>query len=163
MQKVVLFLPFRSDALGHLFTMVGKDWTQVGVANLYTNIKRNGYEILYLTSRPIGQAHSTRSYLKSVDQNSYQLPDGPVIMSPDRLFTAIHREMIMRKPEEFKIAALKDIRRLFPGETPFYAGFGNRITDSVSYKSVDIPASRIFTVNAQGEISLELSTGFKSS
>jgi phosphatidate phosphatase LPIN len=34
----------------------------------------------------------------------------------------------MRKPEEFKIAALKDILRLFKGKNPFYAGFGNRIT-----------------------------------
>ena len=45
----------RSDVLGHMFTMVGKDWTHAGVANLYTNICQNGYRILYLTSRAIGQ------------------------------------------------------------------------------------------------------------
>ena len=40
-------------------------------------------------------------------------------------------EVIIRKPEEFKIKCLKDIESLFP-ETikPFYAGFGNRINVS---------------------------------
>jgi phosphatidate phosphatase LPIN len=81
----------KSDALGHIFTMAGKDWTHSGVAKLYTDITNNGYHILYLTSRAIGQADYTRKYLKNVEQNNYQLPDGPVIMSPDRLMTAFHR------------------------------------------------------------------------
>ncbi len=67
-------------------------------------------------------------YLRNVEQESFQLPEGPVIMSPDRLIAAFHREVIMRRPEEFKIAALKDIRKLFLDDNPFYAGFGNRIT-----------------------------------
>lgn len=45
----------KSDALGHLFNMVGKDWTHPGVAKLYSDISRNGYRMLYLTSRAIGQ------------------------------------------------------------------------------------------------------------
>lgn len=81
----------RSDALGHVFTMIGRDWTHMGVAKLYTDICRNGYKILYLTSRAIGQADSTREYLKGIKQNDYQLPEGPVIMSPDRLMASLHR------------------------------------------------------------------------
>ncbi|TPX34174.1 phosphatidate phosphatase [Synchytrium microbalum] len=154
----------KSDALGHLFAVVGRDWTHAGVAGLYTNIRNNGYQILYLTSRAIGQASYTREYLKAVSQGSYTLPPGPVIMSPDRLFTALHREVIMRKPEEFKIACLRDIKRLFgEGITPFYAGFGNRITDALSYRSVDVPPSRIFTIDPTGEIRLELMVHYKSS
>ncbi|TPX46585.1 phosphatidate phosphatase [Synchytrium endobioticum] len=155
----------KSDALGHLFTMVGRDWTHAGVASLYTNIRSNGYQILYLTSRAIGQASYTRDYLRTVNQGSYQLPAGPVIMSPDRLFTAFHREVIMRKPEEFKIACLRDIKRLFGNEivSPFYAGFGNRITDALSYRSVDVPPSRIFSIDPTGEIRLELMVNYKSS
>jgi len=38
-----------------VFTMIGKDWTHSGVAKLYTDITKNGYQILYLTSRAIGQ------------------------------------------------------------------------------------------------------------
>lgn len=152
----------KSDALGHLFTFVGKDWTHSGVANLYTNIFRNGYQILYLTSRAIGQSNYTRGYLKKVEQGQYQLPDGPIIMSPDRLFKALHREMIIKKPEDFKIAALSDIKSLWKDRNPFYAGFGNRITDALSYKKVDVPTSRIFTIDPKGEVKLELLSGYKS-
>ncbi|SPO27654.1 related to SMP2 protein, involved in plasmid maintenance, respiration and cell proliferation [Ustilago trichophora] len=247
----------KSDALGHVFTMIGRDWTHIGVAKLYTDIARNGYRIMYLTSRAIGQADSTRDYLKGIRQNGYQLPDGPVIMSPDRLIASLHREVILRKPEVFKMACLRDIARLFgadprtaqsqpggdlknldseavekaqtgagvddspgagaataaPSEstgaqsptsdatsirsgrlspspstmssptlaslppldpqpakkeehpTPFYAGFGNRITDALSYRSVNIPSSRIFTIDTNGEVKMELLelAGYKSS
>lgn len=153
----------KSDALGHVFTMIGKDWTHNGIAKLYTDISNNGYHFLYLTSRAIGQADYTRDYLKKVIQEKYQLPDGPVIMSPDRLFTSFHREVIMRKPEVFKMACLKDIQRLFGGRDPFYAGFGNRITDARSYRSVSVPSSKIFTIDPYGDLKLELLCGFKSS
>lgn len=81
----------KSDALGHVFTMIGRDWTHAGVAKLYTDIARNGYKLMYLTSRAIGQADTTREYLKGINQVGYTLPDGPVIMSPDRLMTSLHR------------------------------------------------------------------------
>jgi phosphatidate phosphatase LPIN len=202
----------KSDALGHVFTMIGRDWTHLGVAKLYTDIARNGYRIMYLTSRAIGQADTTRDYLRGINQNNYRLPDGPVIMSPDRLIASLHREVILRKPEVFKMACLRDIARLFgadprhaqpqpggslPGvttealkdaarkeveptasggnsastntssanPTPFYAGFGNRITDALSYRSVNIPSSRIFTIDTNGEVKMELLelAGYKSS
>lgn len=153
----------KSDAMGHLMAMIGKDWTHDGVAQLYTDIANNGYHFMYLTSRAIGQADYTRDYLKKILQNNYQLPDGPVVMSPDRLFTSLHREVIMRKPEMFKMACLKDIQRLFGGRDPFYAGFGNRITDAISYRSVNVPSSRIFTIDPEGSVKLELVTGFTSS
>lgn len=72
----------------------------------------------------------------------------------------------MRKPEVFKMACLRDILRLFgDGRNPFYAGFGNRITDALSYRSVNIPSSRIFTIDSTGEVKLELLelAGYKSS
>ncbi|TDL29651.1 LNS2-domain-containing protein [Rickenella mellea] len=157
----------KSDALGHVFTMIGRDWTHLGVAKLYTDICRNGYKIMYLTSRAIGQADSTRDYLKGINQNNYQLPEGPVIMSPDRLMASLHREVIMRKPEVFKMACLRDIQRLFGDatENPFYAGFGNRITDALSYRSVNVPSARIFTIDSSGEVKMELLelAGYKSS
>ncbi|KAJ3057806.1 hypothetical protein HDU99_007122, partial [Rhizoclosmatium hyalinum] len=154
----------KSDVLGHVFTMVGQDWTHSGVASLYTNIHKNGYQILYLTSRAIGQANYTRDYLKKVEQGKFQLPEGPIVMSPDRLFAAFHREVIQRRPEEFKISCLRDIKRLFgPNASPFYAGFGNRITDVQSYRAVEIPLSRIFTIDPSGEVKLEFTKNYKSS
>lgn len=64
----------------------------------------------------------------------------------------------MRKPEVFKMACLRDIQRLFgsTAPSPFYAGFGNRITDALSYRSVNIPSSRIFTIDSNGEVKMEL-------
>ena len=78
-------------------------------------------------------------------------------MSPDGLIVALTREVILRRPEvllflipkiqahpllrawqEFKIAALRNIASLFPAHlatSPFYAGFGNRITDVISYRA----------------------------
>lgn len=66
------------------------------------------------------------------------------------------REVVLRKPEVFKMACLRDIKRLFVDRNPFYAGFGNRLTDGLSYRSVEIPSSRIFTIDPYGNVKLEL-------
>jgi phosphatidate phosphatase LPIN len=87
---------------------------------------------------------------------------------------ALRREVYLRKPEVFKMACLRDIMSLFqpplqedapptvahhqPQRTPFYAGFGNRLTDALSYRSVAIPPTRIFTINSNAEVSLHLLT-----
>jgi len=76
-----------------------------------------------------------------------------VITSPDRLFKAAFREVILKTPQVFKIAALNDIAALFPpGSNPFYAGFGNRDTDVAAYKAVGVNPARIFIVNPAGEV-----------
>lgn len=121
---------------------------------------------MYLTSRSVGQADTTRAYLYGVCQDGYRLPKGPVIMSPDRTMAALRREIYLRKPEVFKMACLRDILGLFAGkENPFYAGFGNRLTDALSYRSVNIPSAKIFTINSNAEVSLDLLslTKYKSS
>lgn len=126
---------------------------------MYTDIVNNGYNIFYLTSRSVGQADSTRAYLNGVVQDNYRLPKGPVIMSPDRTVAALRREIYLRKPEVFKMACLRDIMQLFDKpvhQSPFYAGFGNRFTDALSYRSVNIPSIRIFTINSSAEVSLDL-------
>ncbi|KAF8418933.1 Lipin/Ned1/Smp2-domain-containing protein [Tirmania nivea] len=149
----------KSDALGHVLTMLGRDWTHLGVAKLYTDIAANGYHVLYLTSRSVGQADTTRNYLNGIVQDKFKLPKGPVIMSPDRTMAALKREVYLRKPEVFKMACLRDILNLFgPNHNPFYAGFGNRLTDALSYRSVNIPSTRIFTINSNAEVSLDLLT-----
>ena len=177
----------KSDVLGHVLNTIGRDWTHPGVAKLYTDIASNGYNFLYLTSRSVGQADTTRNYLDGIVQEGYRLPKGPVILSPDRTIAALRREVYLRKPEIFKMACLRDIMTLFSGAggtshahedqsaglyhtisqgglgpnrgkqgSPFYAGFGNRLTDALSYRSVNIPSTRIFTINSNSEITLDL-------
>ncbi|XP_076753457.1 phosphatidate phosphatase LPIN isoform X1 [Xylocopa sonorina] len=154
----------KSDVLGHILPIVGKDWAQSGVAQLFTKIKNNGYKLLYLSARAIGQAKVTREYLKSIRQGDLSLPDGPLLLNPTSLISAFHREVIERKPEEFKISCLSDIQALFPeGSKPFYAGYGNRINDVWAYRAVGIPTMRIFTINHRGELKHELTQTFQSS
>ncbi|KAF7493493.1 Phosphatidate phosphatase LPIN2 [Sarcoptes scabiei] len=152
----------KSDVLGHILPYIGKDWAQWGVTNLYSRIEKNGYRFLYLSARAIGQAKGTRDYLSSICQEDIYLPDGPLLLSPTSLFSALHREVIEKKPEEFKISCLKDIQTLFTNN-PFFAGFGNKINDTWAYKAVGIDPSRIFTVNHKGELKLDKLPSFKSS
>lgn len=143
----------KSDVLGHLFSMVGKDWSHPGIAHFYHNISENGYNFLYLSSRAIGQANFTREYLLSLKQDDYALPDGPLIISPDRLFKSFFREVIEKNPQKFKTAALNEIGGLFPLEhCPFYAGFGNRDTDAIAYRAAGVDLNRIFIINPAGNI-----------
>jgi phosphatidate phosphatase LPIN len=175
----------KSDILGHIYYYIGRDWTHNGVAKLFTMIKvvfpsvccclvapvchasqrvlqRHGYEIMYLTSRAIGQSDSTRQYLQSVKQEGdASLPAGPVITSPDRLIAAFTREVIHRKPHEFKIECLKSIRRLFPANrNPFYAGFGNRDTDMLSYREAGVNPGKIFLINPKARETFLVMTWF---
>lgn len=48
----------KSDVLGHVLPVIGRDWAQSGVAELFTKIKNNGYHLAYLSARAIGQVSS---------------------------------------------------------------------------------------------------------
>nr|ATI22164.1 lipin 2 [Brachionus koreanus] len=154
----------KSDVWGQVLPLLGKDWTQTGVADLFSTIEKNEYKFIYLSARAIGQSTTTRNLLTNVNQNGFKLPYGPLLITPTSLFTAFHKEVIERKPEEFKIQCLKDIQNLFPSfHNPFHAGYGNRTNDVTAYKAVNIDVSRIFTINPQGEIKHEVSRMFQSS
>ncbi len=50
-----------------------------------------------------------------------------ISISIDVVHFSFLREVIERKPEEFKILCLQQIRTFFPDEyNPFHAGFGNK-------------------------------------
>lgn len=153
----------KSDVLGQFMPLVGKDWTQSGVARLFSAIKENGYQLLFLSARAIVQAYLTRSFLLNLKQDGKALPSGPVVISPDGLFPSLYREVIRRAPHEFKIACLEDIKALFPPEyNPFYAGFGNRDTDELSYRKIGIPKGKIFIINPKGEVAISHRIDVKS-
>ncbi|KAF5747055.1 phosphatidate phosphatase PAH2-like isoform X1 [Tripterygium wilfordii] len=153
----------KSDVLGQFMPLVGVDWSQTGVTNLFSAIKENGYQLLFLSARAISQAYHTRRFLVNLKQNGKALPDGPVVISPDGLFPSLFREVIRRAPHEFKIACLEDIKALFPPDcNPFYAGFGNRHTDEISYLKVGIPMGKIFIINPKGEVAVHRRVDTKS-
>ncbi|XP_071114379.1 phosphatidate phosphatase LPIN3-like [Haliotis cracherodii] len=152
----------KSDVLGQILPIIGRDWSQSGVASLFTRIHKNGYKFLYLSARAIGQSRITKDLLRGIKQGELVLPEGPLLLNPTSLISAFHREVITKKPEEFKISCLKDINALFT-RSPFYAGFGNKINDVWAYRALNIPNFRIFTINHRGELRHELSNTFQSS
>ncbi|KAG6401500.1 hypothetical protein SASPL_138357 [Salvia splendens] len=153
----------KSDVLGQFMPLVGKDWTHSGIAHLFSAIKENGYQLLFLSARAIVQAYLTKSFLFNLKQDGKSLPNGPVVISPDGLFPSLYREVIRRAPHEFKIACLEDIKALFPPDyNPFYAGFGNRDTDELSYRKIGIPKGKIFIINPKGEVAINRRIDVKS-
>ncbi|XP_076456760.1 phosphatidate phosphatase LPIN1-like [Babylonia areolata] len=152
----------KSDVMGQILPLIGRDWSQSGVARLFTRLSTNGYKLLYLSARAIGQARHTKELLRSIRQGDRVLPDGPLLLNPTSLISAFHREVIVKNPEEFKIHCLKDIANLFPS-SPFYAGFGNKVNDVIAYRALQIPSFRIFTINPQGQLRHEFSHTFLSS
>ncbi|CAF1896893.1 unnamed protein product [Brassica napus] len=135
----------------HAFGWKGVDTVWCGQA--FSAIKENGYQLLFLSAPAIVHAYLTRSFLNNLKQDGKALPNGPVVISPDGLFPALYREVIRRAPHEFKIACLEDIKKLFPEHyNPFYAGFGNRDTDDLSYSKLGIPKGTIFIINPKGEV-----------
>ncbi|PHT44860.1 hypothetical protein CQW23_14018 [Capsicum baccatum] len=58
-----------------------------------------------------------------------------------------------------------DIKALFPSDKnpfPFYAGFGNRHTDEISYLKVGIPKGIIDAINPKGQIIINRHVATKS-
>jgi len=85
------------------------------------------------------------------------MPDGPLLLSPDRMVKSFLREVVKKQPHIFKIKCLQSIKSLFEksNPTPFVAGFGNRDTDTISYREVSIDDSKIFIINSKGVVKIE--------
>ncbi|XP_041361704.1 phosphatidate phosphatase LPIN2-like isoform X2 [Gigantopelta aegis] len=81
----------KSDVLGQILPIIGRDWSQSGVAELFTRIRENGYKLLYLSSRAIGQSNSTKNMLRGIKQGDLALPEGPLLLNPTSLISAFHR------------------------------------------------------------------------
>ncbi|KAG6479593.1 hypothetical protein ZIOFF_063060 [Zingiber officinale] len=150
----------KSDVLGQFMPLVGIDWSQTGVAHLFSGIKDNGYQLLFLSARAISQAHLTRQFLFNLKQDGKALPDGPVVISPDGFFPSLYREGLQFFSFSPLIVAIK---ALFPPDSnPFYAGFGNRGTDEISYLKVGIPIGKIFIINPKGQVAVNRRVDTKS-
>ena len=86
----------------------------------------------------VGYHEATKKFIQSIDQNKQQMPIGPVIVNPERTFNSLKTE-ITKKPHLFKIDCMMTLHSLFPAENkPFYSGFGNRPTDFLTYRAVDM-------------------------
>lgn len=83
----------KSDVWGQVLPIFGRDWTQTGVADLYSAIERNRYKFIYLSARAIGQSGITRSLLNNINQGGLTLPNGPLLVTPTSLIAAFQKEV----------------------------------------------------------------------
>ena len=184
----------KSDIRGVLLPALGlSDWKHSGVVPLYhqvtalqpprhpdlcPQISRQGYTLLYLTNRAIGQADMTRDYIFSLEEGGVAMPPGPVLLQIDSVVGALKTEVIKGQPELNKIVALSKIRGLFPSN-PFVAGFGNKVGcnnaaaaplvtacvqewDILAYKALSIDPDMIFHVMEDSSLVVE-GTGLPTS
>ena len=80
--------------MGQVMPVLGRDWSQEGVVDLFTKIQSNGYKMVYLSSRPIGQSGRTRNFLENqvvqdINGISTKLPRGTYCTSISKLFKII--------------------------------------------------------------------------
>lgn len=152
----------KSDVRGLILPALGlDDWKHSGVVKLYQKIRDQGYTMLYLTNRAIGQSAMTREYLFSLEEAESAMPSGPLLLQVESLVGALQTEVINGQPELNKIVALSKIRGLFP-ENPFVSGFGNKEWDKLAYKAMGIEPDRIYNVMEDSSILVE-GSGIKTS
>jgi phosphatidate phosphatase PAH1 len=146
----------KSDFRGQVLQFLGKNWSHGGVAELFSGLDKNSYKVIYLSARSYVEAKITRSMLANINQNGTVMPRGPVLLNPSGLIESIQSELISKDSYLFKIDTLVNVKSLFDDfYNPFYAGFGNRLTDADAYRKVGISDSLIFITNQLGKINYD--------
>ena len=76
-------------------------------------------------------------------------------MDPDGVFSSFKKGIIQKQQQHIKILSLLEIKNLFgkqDDEQHFYAGFGNKETDAIAYRYLDIPMNNIYIINPSSEV-----------
>ena len=138
-----------SDLLGHGAGAIGVSYNHDGVVNLFNAIKTNGYQIVYLSARPVALASSTRRYLRTSG-----LPDGPVLVSDKGAMTAVFTELGGKVGfsglTNLKMKIIRSITEQFDVQANVVHGaYGNRETDYQAYSSAGISLDKIWIINKQ--------------
>ena len=142
----------RSDIFGFVGGKFGIEVHHLDVVRFLNNAHVNGYQILYLSARPVAFDQGTREYLfenLSNTDGGYQLPFGPVFLSPittDRLG--------LTDPSVVKTSVLNSFLSSFKCKEEVIVGaFGNKETDTHAYSNVEIPLDKIFILDKESQIS----------
>merc|ERR1711936_749317 len=104
----------KSNVRGIVLPALGlSDWKHEGVVELYSKIADQGYTIMFLTNRAIGQSEMTADYIKSLSEGRFKMPQGPVLLQVESVLGALETELLNGQPEVNKIAALSRVRGLW--------------------------------------------------
>lgn len=153
----------RTDVRGYFESVYMQRYTHVhdGVIVFLNYLHYTlGYNIFYLTSRPIAHMPETRLLLENafetVAEVKFMLPRGPLFAHRVGTSTAIYAELISKSVASFKYEAMNDINGLFKQasitmgaasapsvtKTPFILGIGNRKTDMDAYREAGVATGR---------------------
>ena len=150
----------KSDFRGQILQFIKMNWSHDNVAELFSCIEKNSYKVIYLSARSYIESNITRLLLGNIKQNGKLMPIGPVLLNPSGLIDSFQSELISKDSYVFKIDTLVNVKKLFDSfYSPFYAGFGNRLTDADAYRKVGISDSLIFITNQLGKINYDDKTG----
>lgn len=157
----------KSNARGVLDTMILKSYAHVheGVCEFLSTLveRHESLQILYLTSRPVSYAHTTRKFLHSLQQEDYKLPQGPLLLHPGTLSTVLYSELVTKDVHQYKSDALmRQVVLTFAAagrdstcrrRRLLVSGFGNALTDSVAYEMAGISRNNIYMIDKKSQIS----------
>lgn len=179
-----IFTCNRSDVRGHVFAKLGYDYTHAGAAKLFSELAQRKYKIIYLTARTVSQLQETREYIYNIKQTevikeskksfanvflgfpntnadedeivTHKMPHGPIFTCYNKMLNALVREVVLKRPDAFKVKILQVIAQTFGEKAqPYVAGFGNRPTDDDSYKAVQITEQNCFQINKKSIVTVQ--------
>lgn len=147
----------RSNLRGVIDTILTEQYTYChdGVCQFLSSIKN--VRMLYLTSRPIGIANTTRKFLSQLRQaQSHQLPGGPLLGFTGSMAKVLLMELVSKSVHEFKREALTaNVVRPFLQlgvRNVFLAGFGNSLMDMQAYHGAGMQMHQIYLVDKRSRI-----------
>lgn len=99
----------KTDVAGFGAEKLGYEYIHAGVCEAVSVIARNGYRILFLTSRAITLAHSTRAFLRSIglSNGGVGMPEFCLITTTERFLDSL--VVGVRSADKFKTVALSEI------------------------------------------------------
>ena len=141
----------KSDFRGFVGGNLGFDVHHRDVVRFLHNVYSNGYNVIYLSARPVAFDQGTREYLFEHLQNSdggYSLPRGPLFLNPTPTDC-----LGVTDPSIIKTSILNIVLGVFQSDDNIIVGaFGNKETDTIAYRNVGIPPENIFLLDKESKI-----------
>ena len=144
----------KSDVRGFIGGYLELDVHHDGVIEFLDKVRKNGYNIIYLTARPIAFDLETRQYLFRTLKHSdavYRMPEQPLFLTP-AVLTQVAMDNAAEHTEA-KTATLRSLMELFKLRHNVVLGaYGNKNSDTEAYLNIGISRDRIFIINKQSKM-----------
>jgi phosphatidate phosphatase PAH1 len=159
----------KSNVRGVLDTIVTESYKYCheGVCNFLSKMEQQpNTQILYLTSRPIVLATTTRKFLANMTQDSsdsaISLPGAPLLGFGGNLPEVLVMELITKRVHHFKARTLwnqvvQPFQLADPAMLPsdiFLGAFGNSWMDVQAYHMAKIDLAKVYIINKRSRISV---------